>query len=174
MERRRDAVALGVVDVATVRGAKRGDPLALEVLIRQVSPYVGRICAAIALEDPEDAMQEALIAIVKGLPSLREPGAFKAWARRVAVREAVRVARRRRPTEGIDERLEAGDVDIDASVDVRVVLAAMRPDQRAVLVLRDLDGYSEHDVAELLDIPAGTVKSRLHRARAAFAQRWSG
>lgn len=119
-------------------------------------------------------MQEALIAIVRGVPSLREPGAFKAWVRRVAVREAVRVARRRRPTEQIDENLEAGEVEIDDSVDVRAALAALRPDQRAVLVLRDLDGYSERDVAELLNLPAGTVKSRLHRARAAFAQRWSG
>jgi RNA polymerase sigma factor (sigma-70 family) len=163
-----------VVDVVTVRRAKRGDPLALEDLIRQVSPYVGRICAAIALEDGEDAMQEALIAIVKGVPSLREPAAFKAWARRIAVREAVRVARRRRPTQQVDENLEATEVNVDDPLDVRTTLAALRPDQRAVLVLRDLDGYSEHDVAELLNIPAGTVKSRLHRARAAFAQRWSG
>lgn len=174
MEPRHDAHALGVVDEATIRGAKRGDPLALQELVRQVSPYVGRICGAIALEDGEDAMQEALIAIVRGVPSLREPGAFKAWVRRVAVREAVRVARRRRPTEQIDENLEAGEVEIDDSVDVRAALAALRPDQRAVLVLRDLDGYSERDVAELLNLPAGTVKSRLHRARAAFAQRWSG
>jgi RNA polymerase sigma factor (sigma-70 family) len=173
MEPRQEVFAFGLVDVVVVRGAKRGDPLAIEDLIRQASPYVGRICAAIALEDGEDAMQEALIAIVRGLPSLREPTAFKAWARRIAVREAVRVARRRRPTDQIDERLEAGEIDIDDSVDVRTALAALRPDQRAVLVLRDLDGYSEHDVAELLNIPAGTVKSRLHRARAAFSQRWS-
>jgi RNA polymerase sigma factor (sigma-70 family) len=64
------------------------------------------------------------------------------------------------------------DVTVDDSVDVQATLAQLRPDQRAVLVLRDLDGFSELEVAALLNIPAGTVKSRLHRARAAFAQRW--
>jgi RNA polymerase sigma-70 factor (ECF subfamily) len=56
---------------------------------------------------------------------------------------------------------------------VRNVLADLAPEHRAVLVLRDLDGLSEAEVAELLDVPEGTVKSRLHRARAAFTRRWS-
>jgi RNA polymerase sigma factor (sigma-70 family) len=172
MEPRGDPSSLGVVDVATVRGAQRGDPTALNDLVRQVSPYVGRLCAAIALQDAEDAMQESLTAIVKGVPSLREPRAFKAWARRITVREAVRVARRSRPTETLDENLAVAAMTIDDSVDVQLVLARLRPDQRAVLVLRDLDGFSELEVASLLDIPPGTVKSRLHRARTAFAQRW--
>jgi RNA polymerase sigma factor (sigma-70 family) len=172
MEPRRDRAALGVVDVATVRGAQRGDVLALDVLIREISPYVGRICAAIALEDGEDAMQEALIAIARGVKSLREPAVLKAWVRRIAVREAVRVARRRRPSVPVDKDLAATDISIDASLDVRSTLASLRPEQRVVLVLRDLDGYSEREVAALLSIPPGTVKSRLHRARAAFVRRW--
>jgi RNA polymerase sigma factor (sigma-70 family) len=172
MEPPPDPAPLGVVDDATVRGAKRGDPEALDALLRQVAPYAGRICGAIALEEGEDALQETLIAIARGLPSLREPGAFRAWARRIAVREALRAARRRRPTEAFDDGAVADEVDIDTVADVRAALTHLRPEQRAVLVLRDLDGYSERDVATLLDVPEGTVKSRLHRARAAFARRW--
>lgn len=158
------------VDDATVRAAQRGDPLALDMLIRQVTPYVGRICGAIALQDGEDAMQEALIAIARGVPSLREPAAFKSWARRIAVREAVRAARRSNRSQQLDEATLAVEINVDAAVDVRATLERLSPDQRAVLVLRDLDGYSERDVAALLNIPTGTVKSRLHRARAAFAR----
>lgn len=117
-------------------------------------------------------MQEALIAVVRHIGDLREPGAAHAWVRRIAVREAVRVARRR-PLVAEADGLVADDVDLDTAVDVRAVLDRLAPDQRAVLVLRDLDGMSEADVAALLDLPAGTVKSRLHRARAAFARRWT-
>jgi RNA polymerase sigma-70 factor (ECF subfamily) len=57
--------------------------------------------------------------------------------------------------------------------DVRSVLAALAPEQRAILLLRDLEGVSEREAAELLDVEHGTVKSRLSRARAAFRGRWS-
>ena len=53
------------------------------------------------------------------------------------------------------------------------VLAGLSADQRAVLVLRDLEGYSELEAADELRVAKGTVKSRLHRARAAFLERWS-
>jgi RNA polymerase sigma factor (sigma-70 family) len=160
------------VDDSTVRAAQRGDPRALDELIRQVAPYVGRICGAIALQDGEDAMQEALMAIARGVTSLREPQAFKSWVRRIAVREAIHMTQRRRPTDPYDETAAASDVDIEVVVDVRSVLTRLSPAQRAILVLRDLDGYSEREVGQLLDIPEGTVKSRLHRARGAFARRW--
>lgn len=157
---------------AVVRAAQRGEPEAVDALVRELSPYIGRICGAIALDDADDALQEALIAVVRNLRSLREPAAVRAWARRIAVREAVRVAGRR-PLVAQTETVTAAEVDIEAAVDVRAVLDRLPPDQRAVLVLRDLDGLSEAEVAVLLSLPVGTVKSRLHRARAAFARRWS-
>ena len=56
--------------------------------------------------------------------------------------------------------------------DVRRVLASLPPEQRAILVLRDLEGLSEREAAAQLDVALGTVKSRLHRARGAFIERW--
>ena len=177
MEPSRDEAPLGDVEtVAVVRAAQRGDPGAIDALVRELSPYVGRICGAIALDDGDDAMQETLIAVVRNIRSLRSPEVVRGWVRRIAVRESVRVARRRSGGgAGVAElpaSLAAADVDLDTVVDVRAVLASMSPDQRAVLVLRDLDGLGEAEVAALLSIPEGTVKSRLHRARRTFARRW--
>ncbi len=61
-------------------------------------------------------------------------------------------------------------VDVATVVDVRSTLAGLAPEQRAILVLRDLDGMSETEAAQVLGVAAGTVKSRLHRARSAFVR----
>jgi RNA polymerase sigma-70 factor (ECF subfamily) len=157
-----------------VRSAQRGDALALSALVDRLAPFVGRICGPIALEHGEDAAQEALIAVLRDLPALREPRALYGWARRIAVREAVRHARaaRREPTPGGAAPLPRAD-DPALARDVRRVLAALSPEQRAILLLRDLEGLSEHEAAALLAVEHGTVKSRLSRARAAFRGRWS-
>jgi RNA polymerase sigma-70 factor (ECF subfamily) len=154
--------------------AQRGNPAAMDALVRALMPYVGRICGAIALDRGDDAMQETFIAVLRNIGSLREPAALRGWVRRIAVREAVRACRRREiATELTDQDLpEIPSAEVATAVDVRRVLAQLAPEQRAVLVLRDLDGLSEAQVAELLHIPEGTVKSRLHRARAGFERRW--
>jgi RNA polymerase sigma factor (sigma-70 family) len=119
-------------------------------------------------------MQEAMLAIVRHLGSLREPAALRGWVRRIAVREAIRAARGGRSTPTPPEALTVvPDLADEATpVEVRAVLASLAPEQRAVLVLRDLDGLGEHEMADALGIAPGTVKSRIHRARAAFRERW--
>lgn len=156
-----------------MRRAQRGDGLAVSALIRELSPYVGRICGAIALDDGDDAMQEAFIAIVRNLESLQEPAAVWGWARRIAVREAMRVAKRRPVTVPLDVNAAAPlGADVADVVDVRATLEALAPEQRMILVLRDIEGVTEAEAAALLDVAPGTAKSRLHRARAAFRRRW--
>jgi RNA polymerase sigma-70 factor (ECF subfamily) len=158
-----------------VRSAQRGDALALSALVDRLAPFVGRICGPIALEHGEDAAQEALIAVLRDLPALREPRALYGWARRIAAREAVRharVARRSPPLAGTRQELPApGDPAL--ARDVRAVLEVLAPEQRAILMLRDLEGLSEQEAAALLEVELGTVKSRLSRARSAFKRRWS-
>jgi RNA polymerase sigma factor (sigma-70 family) len=177
-----------------VRTAQGGDVLALSLLMDRLAPWLARICGGIALEQAEDATQEALLQVFRDLSTLREPAALRGWARRIAVREAVRHAQRARAERG---RTADGDVDrsiadagayptdhvaphagsraIDPGVapDVRAVLAQLAPEQRAILVLRDLEGLSEEEAAEQLGVAKGTVKSRLFRAREAFVRRWS-
>ncbi len=151
--------------------------MALEALVRLVTPAIAPVCGAIALDAGEDAMQESLIVILRRISTLREPQALSGWARRIATREAVRVARARLAVvddvtlERVSPTAELGD--LATALDVRAVLAELGPEQRAVLVLRDLEGLGEAEVANILEVPEGTVKSRLHRSRAAFGRRWN-
>ena len=162
-----------MIEDRVVRAAQRGDTVAMNEVLDALTPYVGKICGPIALNDGADAAQEALIAIFRGLHSLQEPAALFGWARAIAVREAVRVARRtqrQRPAELAE--LPAAD-DPQLAIDVQDVLRRLSPEHRAVLVLRDLEGMDEQAAAAVLDVPPGTAKSRLHRARAMFRKAWS-
>ena len=160
-----------------VRRAQRGDPAAIERLVDELLPYAGRICGAVALGAGDDALQETMVAIIRNIRSLREPAALRGWVRRIAVREALRAARG-----GRDVPVDPADLDVGpgvrvpdgaTAVEVRQVLAGLAPEQRAVLVLRDVDGLPESEMADVLGVAPGTVKSRLHRARAAFRARWT-
>ena len=109
---------------------------------------------------------------MKSLAGLREPAAIYGWARAIAVREAVRVARqaaRAVPAE-LTDLPARGDPQLAA--DVRDVLARLTPEHRAVLVLRDLEGMDEQAAGALLNVPAATVRSRLFRARRNFRKAW--
>ena len=159
-----------------VRRAQHHDGLAMSALLRELSPYVGRICGAIALGEGDDAMQETMIQVFRRIGTVRDVGAFRGWVRQIAVREAVRTARRggdaRPVADAAAATAAAPAVDLDTVHDVRATLAALSPEHRAVLVLRDLEGLSEAEAAAALDIAQGTAKSRLARARDAFRRRW--
>ena len=146
--------------------------MALGELMEILAPYVGRICGPIALQDGPDAAQEALIVILRGLRGLREPAALFGWARVIAVREAVRVARRAvRPSAiPVEEIGAAGDPEL--AVDVADTLDRLTPEHRAVLVLRDIEGLDELAAGRILSVPPGTVRSRLFRARRGFRRAW--
>ena len=161
------------VDLARlVPAAQRGDQLAMAELLDVLAPFVGRLCGPIALEHGADAAQEALIAIFRRLRGLREPAALFGWARTIAVREAVRVARRERHRSGepLLELPARGDPLL--AIEIRDTLARLSPEHRAVLVLRDLEGLDEQTASRLLEVAPGTVKSRLARARASFSRAW--
>jgi RNA polymerase sigma-70 factor (ECF subfamily) len=133
-----------------------------------------RVCGNDA--DGADATQEALLAIVRGLPRYDGRAAFGTWAYRVATNACLDELRRRnrRPTPGLEHLPEPvtdhdpGDV-ATASVDVDAALATLTPDFRAAVVLRDLCALDYAEIAEVLDVPVGTVRSRIARGRAAVA-----
>jgi RNA polymerase sigma-70 factor (ECF subfamily) len=144
----------------------------MDALLTELAPWVGRICTAIALDQGEDAMQETLIVVLRNLPTLREPAAWRAWVRRIAVREALRMARDDRVVTMPDPLEVTVSADLDMAIDVRDTLRKLPAQQRAVLVLRNLEDLSEQETAEVLGVPEGTVKSRLHRARQGFRDQW--
>jgi len=164
----------GLADL--VVGAQRGDTAALDRLLSGLAPYLGRLCGAIALDDGDDALQETMLAIVKGVGSLREPAAVRGWARRIAIRESVRVAlapgRSGFPVTPTRLVVTATVPDQATALEVRQILAQLAPEHRAVLVLRHLEDLSVEETAAALGVAAGTVKSRLSRAKRAFRARW--
>ncbi len=162
--------------------ARGGDTSAMSALVGALATRLGPVCGAIALDDGDDALQEALIVVLRNLGDLREPAAVVGWARRIAVREAVRVAARRSRSvlvADVGDRpprapgLPGGEADVDLGLDVRATLAALAPEHRAVLALRHLEGLSEDEAAEVLRVAPGTVKSRSARAKVAFRRRWT-
>lgn len=157
-----------------ISAAQRGDVIAMSDLLDALVPWVGRLCASIALDAGPDAAQETLMQVMRDLKSLRDPSSFRSWVRRIAIREAIRHASRNR-REPVLEHVERGcGISLDPGLrhDVALVLADLPADQRAILVLRDLEGLSEAEAAMTLDVARGTIKSRLHRAREAFRERW--
>ncbi|HEX6471496.1 MAG TPA: sigma-70 family RNA polymerase sigma factor [Streptosporangiaceae bacterium] len=161
------------MDPEDVAAAQEGDALALDRLLDDLAPYVHRLCARIAPAVADDATQEALLAIFQGLSSLRAPEAIITWVRSVTVRTAIRLARRHDPEQAEEDALRGRSVSsLEGLVDIDDALARLPVSQRVVLVLRIKEGLSEQEIAALLGIPAGTVKSRLHRARAAFREEW--
>jgi RNA polymerase sigma factor (sigma-70 family) len=165
---------IGVELADLVRGAKQGDAMAMTRLLDALAPYVGRICGAIALDAGEDAAQETLLTVFRRLGSLRDPDALYGWVRTIAVREGLRAARGAAPpaTTG-DIPIPAPHADPTLGDDIRCVLERLSPEHRAILVLRDLHGIDEATAAGLLGVARGTVKSRLHRARALFRRKWA-
>jgi RNA polymerase sigma-70 factor (ECF subfamily) len=131
--------------------------------------------------DADDAAQDAMIAIVKGLPRFDGRSAFGTWAYRVATNVCLDELRRRRrrplrplgPLE--DEPTGPAPVlDVDALVtdriDVDAALAELPEEFRLSVVLRDLLDYDYAEIATTLGIPPGTVRSRIARGRAALAR----
>jgi RNA polymerase sigma factor (sigma-70 family) len=161
------------VDPEIVEAAQQGDALALDRLLDELAPYVRRLCGRIAPATADDAAQEALLAIFRGLPTLRAPEAIMTWVRSVTVRTAFRLAHRHEQEFAADETLmERPGPSLEGLVDIDDALARLPLPQRIVLVLRTQEGLSEQEIAAALGIPAGTVKSRLHRARTAFREGW--
>jgi len=156
-----------------VTAAQHGDALALDQLLDELAPYVRRLCARIAPAVADDATQEALLAVFRGLPSLQAPEALVTWVRAVTVRTAMRLARRAdREVAAADPAAESHASSLEGLVDIGDALARLPLPQRVVLVLRAREGLSEQEIAATLGISAGTVKSRLYRARAAFREVW--
>jgi RNA polymerase sigma-70 factor (ECF subfamily) len=155
-----------------IRSAQYGDMLAMHDVLDAVAEPVRRWCGPIALQDSADAVQETLVIVLRRLGELREPAALFGWVRTIAVREAIRVARhaaRTVPYE-LDDIPAPGDPAL--TVEVHDVLAQLSPEHRAVLMLRDMDGFDEPTAAAVLSVPEGTVRSRLFRARQAFRRLW--
>ncbi len=161
-----------------VAAARAGDRDAFRTLVEpDLAAALGTARIVTRSEsDASDAVQEALLSAWRGLGSLRDPEAFRAWFRRHVVRAALRAATRRGRVVELDLATPAPDGELDRAIDRRTLARAFdRLDarDRLLLTLHHFWGLPIAETAAHLGIPEGTVKSRVHyamdRLRAAVA-----
>lgn len=165
-------------DTALARLAAVGDREALEVLLDRHLDRVHAICRRIVghAEDALDATQEALISVSKSIDRFDERAAFTTWLYRIATNAAIDELRRRRrrpvPSEPAIEAAApagSGPEAVADRLDVEAAMARIPEEFRAAVVLRDLCDLDYAHIAEVLEIPPGTVRSRIARGRATLA-----
>jgi RNA polymerase sigma-70 factor, ECF subfamily len=164
--------------VDLVAAAKRGDRDAFRSLIEPDLAAAFGTARIVTRSDAEasDAVQEALLSAWRGLESLRNPEAFRAWFRRHVVRAALKAAERRSRVVELDLATAAPEGELDRALDRRTLARAfdrLDPRDRLLLTLHHFWDLPIAETAAHLGIPEGTVKSRVHyamdRLRAAFA-----
>ena len=178
-------------DQQLVQRAQRGDLRAFDLLVLK---YQGRIAALVSryvsdAGEVEDVTQEAFIKAYRALGKFRGDSAFYTWLYRIAANAAKNhlVAKGRRPAadatiedaEGFDEggllsesaSPEALAMGGELAEVVESALKALPDELKAALMLREFDGLSYDDIADVLGCPVGTVRSRIFRAREAIDQR---
>ena len=152
---------------AWVRGAQNGSVSDLEALFRAHWPRAYR-AAYLVVHDAaaaEDIAQEAFLAAVRALDRFDRRRPFAPWLHRIAVNRAIDWARARELRREV-ELVETAGTPAPEPADPKPLvggLAALTPEHRAVIVLRYLLEYSPGEIAKLLDLPRGTVNSRLRR-----------
>jgi RNA polymerase sigma-70 factor, ECF subfamily len=180
----------GPTYAALVRAVQAGDKRAMEALLMRSQEVAYRFSLLVCgrPDDADDAMQEALLKTYRYAARIREPEAFRAWLYRT-VRNACLIGRRKRANEpnhlvsldegsgdgegrerkvdAVDPALDPEDQAINASLRSRLrqSLFAIPRVYRVVVVLREIEGLSTREVADVLGISEANVKTRLHRAR---------
>lgn len=164
------------VDRRLVERAQQGDLEAFAELASFVADGMFAVAHRI-LRDADaasDALQAAVVEVWRDLPALRDPDRFEAWAYRIVVRRCYAERRRaRRSIAAIElQSRDASTDDAQGAValhdEIERAFRALSADQRAVLVLTYYRDMSIDEVATVIGVPAGTVKSRLHYARQAM------
>lgn len=177
-------------DDELVAAAQGGDRSAMDQLLRRHYDRIYAVCRRVAggTKDADDACQEALIKITRSLPRFDGRAAFSTWAYRIATNASLDELRQRerRPrlhslnahSDGSDgtepeviDPMAAKRIDaIDDRLAIDEALGELSDDFKAAVVLRDVADLNYDEIADVLQIPIGTVKSRIARGRAALAE----
>ena len=173
-------------ELALAHAARDGDRAAANELLGRLYDNVYAVCRRICANpvDAEDATQETLISIARALPRFDGRSAVRTWAYRIATNAALdELRRRKRRPDPIDTSThDRGAPNIDGNSgaamadtvadrhDIDEALSQLAPEFRAAVVLRDLIGMDYAEIATVLDVPIGTVRSRIARGRRQLAE----
>ncbi|MCE2525720.1 MAG: sigma-70 family RNA polymerase sigma factor [Acidimicrobiia bacterium] len=166
-------------DTALVRAATAGDREATEILLRRHYPRIYAVCRRLTGNDADaaDAAQEALLAVSRGLNRFDGRSSFTTWSYRVATNACLDELRRRqrRHAAALPDEFTSGRADpvgdqVTARLDVDASLLAVPEEFRVPVILRDQAGLSYDEISAVLDIPPGTVRSRIARGRARLVE----
>jgi RNA polymerase sigma-70 factor, ECF subfamily len=152
---------------ALMRAAQAGSSEALERLFRRHWPAAHRAAYLVVYDAAaaEDIAQEAFLAAVRALDRFDRRRPFGPWLHRIVVNRAIDYTRARALRREVDAAAEPmAPEDPGPSDEIMGALAALGPEHRAVVVLRYLLDYNPGEIADLLELPRGTVNSRLRRA----------
>ena len=181
-------------DALLVERVKQGDQRAFALLVAKYERRVQRLLSRLVRDNAEieDITQEAFIKAYRALPQFRGESAFYTWLYRIAINTAKNylATKSRRPVtvgefQGADdgEFFDLGDVVEDNNTPdavlhsrqvaeaVNAAIEALPEDLKAAITLREIEGLSYEEIAQAMDCPIGTVRSRIFRAREAIAQR---
>lgn len=168
-------------DAQLIRETLAGNPAAFGQLVQKYQDRLYNTFVHLlgSREDARDIVQDALVRAFVKLDTFHHSSTFYTWLYRIAFNEAVSQSRRKRPTASIEQlRDRGGDEPTDDQAgpadrleqqercrQVRQAIEALGEEFRAVLVLREIEGCCYQTISEILGLPVGTVRSRLHRAR---------
>jgi RNA polymerase sigma factor RpoE len=181
------------VDQLLVERAQAADQHAFDQLVSKYQRKLGRLLSRF-IRDPaevEDVSQEAFIKAYRALPAFRGDSAFYTWLYRIGINTAKNYLvsqGRRAPTsteydaeeaEGFEDASQLRDINTPESLllskqigeTVNAAMEALPEELRTAIVLREIDGLSYEEIANIMDCPIGTVRSRIFRAREAVALR---
>ncbi len=178
-------------DLELLRSTAGGDGEAFNSLAERHAQHLFRLALWWSgnRADAEDIVQETLVGAFKGARAFSGRSSVKTWITRILMRQAAKIRgkqRGRRQTMSIhasDEGLtmqsgrlavESGTTQVDQRIDLQAMIQRLPEEHRQVILLREAQGLSYEEIAEVLEIPIGTVESRLYRARAGLKQRLNG
>lgn len=177
---------LSLDDDVLIKAHLKGDPRAFEVLFKKYRESVARLVYSIAKDSAmvDDVVQEVFLLVYRHLPKFRGHAAFKTWVYRITVNESLRQLGRNKRWQPLPEGdmepsmvpsslvvVENGESPERVLIDgeqkrlVQDALKKLKPHHRTILVLYYLEDLSVQEIAEVLEIPDGSVKSRLYYAR---------
>lgn len=119
-------------------------------------------------DDIEDAIQDTLETAYKNLETLKEPKYFKTWITRILINKCYDILRKKSkilPYDSVIMENEKDPTSFDEQVEMKMILDKLDKDLKDIVILFYFNDYKQEEIAKILDIPKGTVKSRLHRAR---------